>query len=149
VPHTCFFKTKVDKNALTSSQTHCFSKMKKKKPQLVPYIGTCMRHLLPRLISQSSSLLFYFISGLHFQRKREKKNAIPNPDQMNSSKDKEEENEQNEICFTQINLINLTPSMSLFNTHRHRHGRNQQVNKKERKNYHFFFLFYIEDAVRT
>jgi hypothetical protein len=108
-----------------------------------------MRHLLPRLISQSSSLLFYFISGLHFQRKREKKNAIPNPDQMNSSKDKEEENEQNEICFTQINLINLTPSMSLFNTHRHRHGRNQQVNKKERKNYHFFFLFYIEDAVRT
>jgi hypothetical protein len=60
---------------------------------------------------------------------------------MNSSKDKEEENEQNEISYTQINLINLTPSISLFNTHRHRHGRNQQVNKKERKNYQFFFPF--------
>jgi hypothetical protein len=68
---------------------------------------------------------------------------------MNSSKDKEEENEQNEICFTQINLINLTLSMSLFNTHRHMHGRNQQVNKQEMKNYQFVFLFYIEDTIRT
>jgi hypothetical protein len=71
-----------------------------------------------------------------------KKNAIPNPYQMNSSKDREEENEQKEICFTQINLINLTP-MSLFNTHRHKHGRNQQVNKQERKNYEFLFSSFI------
>lgn len=138
---TCaFFRQRGSKMPPLLHKMYCFSKMKKTPTRPVHWYVHASPSSASHFLVFLASLLFYFRPPFPMEKaKKKKKNAIPNPDQMNSSKDRGEENEQNEICFTQINLINLTPSMSLFNTHRHRHGRNQQVNKQERKNYQFFF----------